>query len=108
MNDTDLIVMIAALHIVALAAGALLVLALALTNDERPTDPDTGPTDGEEPRPPPATPPIGPPLPDAVQAPVRLRHPGRLVARMPVRQRHRPAPDLPTRRTSVCAREYRG
>jgi hypothetical protein len=92
MNDTELILLMAMLHVVALVAGgALLILACRSTelfglpdsNGGRGDDPPR-----EPPRHPNDRPSIGPPLPGGVPARARLRQPSHL-ADHPRRTRHR-------------------
>jgi hypothetical protein len=98
MSELGLLGMIVSLHVLALAAGAVLVLALARSSDGRPGAGSDGPQSGGGPPPPPPTPPpIGPPLPDAAQSRVRLREAGRIADRRS-RRHHEPAPARPTRR----------
>jgi hypothetical protein len=97
--DTELVVLIAILHLIALAAGGgLLLLALSGgdgyvdahhkrgTGGEPPPDPPTGPTGG-------------PPLTVAAPARVRLREPARLADLLPpVPRRGTRSPRRPTPR----------
>jgi hypothetical protein len=88
MSEMGLLGLIAALHVVALGGGAVLVSSLlrADRNGRNGAASDSPPGPGDA-GPPPPPPPIGPPLLDAHQAPVRLRGPGRLAERLPARQR---------------------
>jgi hypothetical protein len=98
MSELGLLGLIAALHVVALGGGAVLVSSLLRADhvgrNDAASDGPPGPGDAGPPRPPPPT---RPPLRDAHQAPVRLRGPGRLADRLPARQR-RAARVLPDRR----------
>lgn len=105
MNDVALLGLVA-LHLLALAGGAVLVLALAHSDERRGLEGD-GPTDdGGPPPPPPSAPPSGPPLPDARQSRVRLREAGRIADRR-TRRRPRSAPAPPTRRGAPRAAKFR-
>lgn len=90
MSEPALIGMIAALHVVALSGGAVLVLALARTDSNR-SEAD-GRRGGDDPPRPPRPPTLGPPLLDARPARVRLREPARLAVLIPCRERRRPPP----------------
>jgi hypothetical protein len=94
VNDVALLGLVAALHVLALAGGVVLVFALARGDERRRREGD-GPTDdGGPPSPPRSPPPNGPPLPDARQSHVRLREAGRIADRRPLRRSH-PAPAPP-------------
>jgi hypothetical protein len=100
--DDGLIVIFASLHLVALVLGGLL-FAMFLRSDTEGTresddedDPGGGGNDriGGSPK---TSPSGGIPLPDAVQAPIRLRGPGRLADLRPQRTRRSPAHPAPAR-----------
>ena len=97
MNELGLLGMIVALHVLALAGAAVLVLALARDSDGRPGRESDGPQTGGGPCPFPPPTPTGPPLPDSEQSRVRLREGGRVANRRD-RRRHESAPTLPSRR----------
>lgn len=102
MSDMGLLGMIAALHVVALAGGAVLMRSLLRAdNDGRDDATSDGPPDHDD-RPPPN----GPPLLDARQAPIRLREPERLADRLPTRPRRpqRTPPDRHKTRRAPTAR----
>jgi hypothetical protein len=97
-NDTELVVLFAILHLIALAAGGGLLL-LAFSGDDGYEDvhPDRR-SGGDQPPDPPRRPIGGPPLPVAAPARVRLREPARLADLLPrgprrgTREPKRPAP----------------
>jgi hypothetical protein len=95
-GDAQLMLMIAAMHLLGLVCAAVLIIPALRDNPEFPpprSDPGSDDGWGRGPdRPPtrPETPKGGIPLPDAVQARVRLRDHGRLADRLPKRER-RPA-----------------
>jgi hypothetical protein len=108
-NDTELVVLFAMLHLIALAAGGGLLL-LAFSGDDGYGDahPDRG-SGGDQPPDPPGRPIGGPPLAVAVPARIRLRAPARLADLLPpaprrgAREPNRPAPrpaSTPTNRPS--------
>jgi hypothetical protein len=112
-NDTELVVLFAMLHLIALAAGGGLLL-LAFSGDDGYGDahPDRG-SGGDQPPDPPGRPIGGPPLAVAVPARVRLRAPARLADLLPpaprrgAREPNRPAPrpaSTPTNRPSQPGR----
>jgi hypothetical protein len=118
MGGTALILWIAGVHILGLAAVAMLMYPAL---KENPTAPEHRPDDGDGgwgrgPRRPPEapTPPRGGiPLPDARPARVRLREAGRLADRLPQRERRpvrepvrRPAPT--PHRSGVASGRQRG
>ena len=91
MSEIGLLGLIAALHVVALGGGAVLVFSLVRTDsDRRNGAASDGPPGLSDAGPPPPPPPTGPPLLDAHQAPVRLRGPERLADRLPARPRRAP------------------
>ena len=102
MNDTGLLVLLALLHLFALAAGAALLLLALGVHDRYPRRDDEGGdgggggggSDDDHPLPPPSRPAGGPPLSEAQPARVRLRGRERLadlLPRPPRRSRpHRP------------------
>jgi len=97
-NDTELVVLFAMLHLIALAAGGgLLLLAFSGGDGYQDTHPDRG-SGGDDPPDPPRRPIGGPPLPVAAPARVRLREPARLADLLPpaprrwTREPNRPAP----------------
>ena len=100
-GDVQLLLWIAGVHLLGLGCVAVLLIP-ALKDSPNPKRRSEGESDdgwGRGPkRPPkPPTPPRGGiPLPDAIQARVRLREPGRLSERLPQRER-RPARE-PARR----------
>jgi hypothetical protein len=103
-NDTELVVLFAILHLVALAAGGGLLL-LALSGGDGYADAHHKRGTGGEPPPHPPTGPVGgPPLAVAAPARVRLREPARLgdllppVPRRGTREPRRPTPRLPNPR----------
>jgi hypothetical protein len=108
-NDTELVVLFAMLHLIALAAGGgLLLLAFSGADGYGDAHPDRG-SGGDQPPDPPGRPIGGPPLPVAVPARVRLRAPARLADLVPpaprraAREPNRPAPrpaSTPTNRPS--------
>jgi hypothetical protein len=108
-NDTELVVLLAMLHLVALAAGGgLLLLAFSGADGYEDAHPDRG-SGGDQPPDPPGRPIGGPPLAVAVPARVRLRAPARLADLLPpaprrgAREPNRPAPrpaSTPTNRPS--------
>jgi len=104
MNELGLLGMIVALHVLALAGGA--VLALARDGDGRPGRESDGPQSGGGPSPPPPPAPTGPPLPDSEQSRVRLREGGRVADRRD-RRRHESEPALPSRRRAGQASPFR-
>ena len=96
--DTELVVLFAVLHLVALAAGGGLLL-LALSGGDGYADAHHKRGSGGEPPPDPPPGPVGgPPLPVAAPARVRLREPARLADLLPpvprrgTREPKRPAP----------------
>jgi hypothetical protein len=97
-TDTELVVLFAVLHLVALAAGGGLLL-LALHGGNRHDDSHNGRGwDGNRPPEPPRRPIGGPPLPVATPARVRLREPARLadlVPPLPRRPAREPKPTAP-------------
>jgi hypothetical protein len=116
-NDTELVVLFAMLHLIALAAGGgLLLLAFSGADGYGDAHPDRG-SGGDQPPDPPGRPIGGPPLPVAVPARVRLRAPARLADLVPpaprraAREPNRPAPrpastpptDHPTRESPACS-----
>jgi len=97
-TDTELVVLFAMLHLIALAAGGgLLLLAFSGNDGYEDAHPDRG-SGGDQPPDPPVRPIGGPPLPAAAPARVRLREPARLADRLPpgprrgTREPKRPAP----------------
>ena len=97
-NDTELVVLFAMLHLIALTGGgALLLLAFSGDDGYQDMHPDRGPG-GDQPPDPPRRPIGGPPLPVAAPARVRLREPARLADVLPraprrgAREPKRPAP----------------
>jgi hypothetical protein len=103
VNEVALLGLVGALHVLALAGGVVLVLALARGDDRRGRGSD-GPTDGGGPSPlPPSPPSIGPPLPDAAQSRVRLREAGRIAGGR-LRRRPESAPVPPSRRAPRAAK----
>ncbi len=98
-TDTELVVLFAMLHLVALAAGGGLLL-LALHGGDRHDDRHNGPGWGGNRPPAPPRRPIGdPPLPVATPARVRLREPARLadlLPPLPRRAAREPKPTAPT------------
>jgi hypothetical protein len=96
--DTELVVLFAVLHLVALAAGGgLLLLAFSGGDGYEDTHHDRG-SGGDHPSDPPRRPIGGPPLPVATPARVRLREPARLADLLPpvprrgTQEPKRPAP----------------
>jgi hypothetical protein len=82
-TDTELVVLIAILHLIALAAGGgLLLLALSSGNGYADAHHTRG-TGGEPPPDPPTGPVGGPPLAVAAPARVRMREPVRLADLLP-------------------------
>jgi hypothetical protein len=102
MSGAELIFWIAGVHLLGLAAVAVLMYPALKDNPIAPERRPDGEGDdgwGRGPKAPPSppTPPRGGiPLPDAVPAGIRLREPGRLGERLPRRER-RPTPE-PARR----------
>jgi hypothetical protein len=97
-NDTELVVLFAMLHLVALAAGGgLLLLAFSGGDGYYDAHPDRG-SGGDQPPDPPGRPNGRPPLPVAAPARVRLREPARLADLIP------PAPRRGTREPKRPAR----
>jgi hypothetical protein len=97
-SDTELVVLFAMLHAVALVAGGgLLLLAFSGGDGYADGRPDRG-SGGDQPPDPPSRPIGGPPLPVAAPARVRLREPARLADLLPptprrgMRDPKRPAP----------------
>jgi hypothetical protein len=95
MSDTELMMLLAILPLVALMAGSgLLVLALSSDTAEA-HQYEGGGRGGNQPRNPPrrpiAGPPGAPPLPPATPARVRLRQPGRLADHVPRAPRRQPS-----------------
>jgi len=96
--DTELVVLVAILHLVALAAGGALLL-LALSGDDGYAEAHRKRGMGGDPPPDPPRGPVGgPPLPVAAPARVRLRGPARVADLLPpvprrgTREPKRPAP----------------
>src|SRR5215213_763134 len=99
--DAELMLIFGTLHLIAVALGALLFVMFLRSEATKPSQPPDEEEDGGggndrlPTRPPHTSPPGGLPLPDAVQAPVRLRSHDRLrdlrpqPARRPARE---PAP----------------
>jgi hypothetical protein len=92
-GDTQLLVMIGGVHLLALACVALLMLPALRDAEWSPgwrSDNDSDDGWGHGPKRPPSRPEPpsgGIPLPDAEQARVRLREPGRLADKLPRRER---------------------
>jgi hypothetical protein len=105
MNDLKLMLLVLALHLVALVAGGgLLLLALHGGDGTYPLDNDSDEGGGgiASRRGPPLSPFGGPPLPDAEPSRVRLRQSGRLADAVRPRRRRGPweqrRPSRPVRR----------
>lgn len=101
-SDTELVVLFAMLHLVALAAGgALLLFALRAGDryDDTPRGPGPG---GSQPPDAPRRPVAGPPLGTAAPARFRLREPGRLADLLPPPSRRGTRePNPPARRPAI-------
>jgi hypothetical protein len=107
-NDTELVVLFAMLHLIALAAGGGLLL-LAFSGDDGCEDahPDRG-SGGNQPPDPPGRPIGGPPLPVATPARVRLREPARLADLLPAAPRRGTRePKRPARRPAMMPTDPR-
>jgi hypothetical protein len=93
-GESQLVLMIAGVHLVGLACIALLLIPALREHPVPPGDSDSGSDDGwgnlRQPPERPETPRGGIPLPDAEPARIRLREPGRLAELLPARER-RPA-----------------
>lgn len=101
-NDTELVVLFAMLHLVALAAAGALLL-FALRSGDRYGDPPHEPgSGGGGPPDPPRRPVAGPPLAAAAPARSRLREPARLADLLPPpRRRGAREPKRPARRPAI-------
>lgn len=107
MSEMGLLGLIAALHVVALAGGAVLVFSLLRADNDGRDDATSDGPPGHDDRPPPPPRPNGPPLLDARQALVRLREPERLADRLPTRPRRpqRTPPDRHKTRRAPTVRQ---
>lgn len=98
MNDTKLLVLLVAMHLVAIGAAGLLI-ALALRTGAAEEDANGGGGG------PPTAPPLGPPMPNASPSRIRLRQRGDRVHRGPDRPRRggrvRDRPRMPDRVSAV-------
>ncbi len=92
-GDAQLMLWIAAVHVVGLLCVGVLLIPALRENEVAPQRRSDGESDdgwGRGPKPPPTPPPPprgGIPLPDADPARVRLREPGRLADKLPSRER---------------------